>query len=213
MNSRIPKCLYRGDNDYENERKLKATLHFHHLSSNLTNGGIGREIANESFLKLIDKHVGIGWEKTHFLSFSEDIMTAYRFGLHCALEEVETKLYNYEEFYDYETSWDFAIITLDTERITIKELYDGVYEGYYKPLLNNPSLLYENYRIFLFDVTKIFSNLDGFIKSKENSVRDKEWLIFPATPIQLNKGIEYSGILDGGCIKEFKRYKKNNCGL
>jgi len=83
-----------------------------------------------------------------------------------------------------------------------------LYEGYYKPTLNI-FWCYEKYRVLLIDVVQFLNNYDGYENSKKNSLRDKEWLILPTTPVQFRSGAEYSAILDCGCISEIIKYKKN----
>ena len=67
--TQIPKYLFRGDADPLNKRKLKETFKSGLLLTNLCNGGNGREIFNDSLESLVNKHIAVGWEKTHFLSF------------------------------------------------------------------------------------------------------------------------------------------------
>ena len=78
----LPKYLYRGDKDPHNHRQLRATINSGLLLTNLCNGGNGREIFSKPFGQLINKHIGIGWDKTHFLSFSTDESTAINYGCH-----------------------------------------------------------------------------------------------------------------------------------
>jgi len=205
MKYKIPKYLYRGDSDLRNKRLLKSTLHHYQLQTNLINGGEGREITEKPLIDLIDKHVNIGWEHTHFLSFSECEKTAIRFGINCETEDVESK---FEEYYQSEQKWDFALITIDTDRISFTPIEIGVYVGFFNPSLSEFSNN-TKYKIFLINVVEYLTIHSGYEISKFNSTRDEEWLILPATMKQLNYGVEYSAILDGSIIYEVKKFKKN----
>ncbi len=69
-----PRYFYRGDSDPNNERQLQSVypLGSHgYLLSNLSNGGSGREIFITPLVEAVTHHVGVGWLKTHFLSFTE----------------------------------------------------------------------------------------------------------------------------------------------
>lgn len=55
----IPLKLYRGDADRSGIRKLKETIHFGQLQTNLINGGEGRVIREKPLQELIHKHVGL----------------------------------------------------------------------------------------------------------------------------------------------------------
>ena len=208
MRKEIPNFLYRGDSDLKDKRLLKNTLHHYQLQTNLINGGDGREINEKPLLELINKHVDIGWENTHFLSFSENKETAIRFGINCEIEDVESRFSEYNEYFDYEREWDFALITVDTNKISFKKVGQGIYEGYYKPTLTE-FRNYIQYKIFLLNVVECLDGFLGYDKSKYNAKRDEEWLILPATCKQLNIGIENSAILDGGIISEIQTYIKN----
>lgn len=207
MRKKIPDFLYRGDSDFKNKRLLKNTLHHYQLQTNLINGGDGREINEKPILELIDKHVDAGWEHTHFLSFSENEKTAIRFGINCEFEEVDNRFAEYDEYFDYEAKWDFAIVVIDTNKISITEVGQGIYEGYYKPTLKE-FMNHKHYRIFLLNVVECLDGYSGHDKSKYNAKRDEEWLILPATPKPLNFGIENSAILDGGIISKIQTYIK-----
>lgn len=79
-NTRILLELYGGDADKFGVRKLKDTIHFSQLQTNLINGGHGRDITEYPLQELIKKHVGVGWQQTHFLSFSTNIDNAFKYG-------------------------------------------------------------------------------------------------------------------------------------
>lgn len=64
-------------------------------------------------MELVGKHVDPGWAKTHFLSFSEDEVTALRFGIDCVYEDVDDELDKFVEYEDEPDSvedWTFALI-------------------------------------------------------------------------------------------------------
>ncbi|WP_375584239.1 hypothetical protein [Cyclobacterium xiamenense] len=197
--------LYRGDSDKYSTRNLRTTAPHGYLMTNLNKGGEGRIIDEKPLIDLINRHVDEGWNTTHFLSFSEDENTAFRFGMHTQLNQVIEKRQNYVEV-SWDNGWEFVITRINTINLEAKELSPGVYEGKYKT--TNP--LYAKVlpisRLIIIDVAKFLLGLTGFDKSKLNSSTDKEWLILPANPIKFVNRIEYSSILDGGCIDEIRFY-------
>jgi len=209
---KIPEILYRGDDDRFKIRNLKTTLHFSQLQTNLLNGGQGHAIFNTPLLKLVADHVDPGWATTHFLSFSEEKKVAYRFALHCEYDEVDTLIEDYNEYYQSGPDWDFAIIGIDTRRITWKLLAAGIYEGTYQPQLLEFKMFPGIYKVILINVQeaiKHLPSLTNFIAVNANATKDKEWLLLPATEMIMNTGkIEYSGVVDGNCISEITRYKR-----
>lgn len=213
----IPDHLYRGDDDRAGIRKLKSTIQHNQYQTNLINGGEGRTIFETPITKLINVHVGVGWDKTHFLSFSEDILTASRYGSRNLLLSQSELEDHYTEYLEDDEKWTFALITLQTDNIDWTVLDKGVYEGFYDPTLR----LFENtsarYRVILLDVKTILSgwkNFDAsYNKAFSNAVRDKEWLLLPATIVALNGSFhEYSAILDGRPIKCKKLSLDNTLG-
>jgi hypothetical protein len=212
MASGIPSLLYRGDDDRKQVRDLKQTLHHSQLQTNLLKGGKGHVIFESPLVELVANHVNPGWAASHFLSFSEDKQTAFRFGLHCELEEVDQMLENYVEYYEQEQHWNFALITISTEGINWSPIANGIYHGAYEPGL----VKFKNYpgihKVILINVGEAitsYKDIPGFTTVQANALRDKEWLLLPATEIILNTGkTEYSGILDGNCITAISRYKK-----
>lgn len=207
MKTNLPEYLYRGDSDDRNARLLKGTISHYQLQTNLINGGKGGKIIEEPLLELINKHVDIGWKHTHFLSFSENENIAIRYGINCDIEQVESKFEEYKEYYDSQQDWDFALITVDVGKISMYSIAPGIYEGFFKPILREFSNI-SKYRILLINVVDCLSGYKGYEKSRINAIRDKEWLILPATPKQMNVGIEYSAILDGGILSEIRKFKR-----
>ncbi len=203
----VPEYLYRGDNDSEGTRSLRSTIDHFQLQTNLLNGGNGRVIFESPLLDLIDEHVGFGWSKTHFLSFSESETIAYQYGIHCESDEVENKMLDCTQHFDLDSTWDFAVIVLDTKTIKWDTIDKGVYVALYPPSLTKfMNLPY--YRAIFINVSEVLSENAKYIESYKNSTRDSEWLILPATKILLNSNkVEYPGILDGGCFSEIKKYK------
>lgn len=205
MNEKIPQYLFRGDADPHGIRSLRATLDYDQLQTNLLNGGNGREIFEAPLVKLLAKHIAIGWPCTHFLSFSSLKKTAYHYGLN----DKEFKLQDPEDKCEYGDGDDytFALLTFHTEKIRWTETSPGVFEGLYDTDLitfkkDNPT-----YRILLFDVCKILSlNPDDKLKEAiENANRDQEWLLLPATLKEFNFGQKgFSGIMDASCISHEK---------
>ncbi len=209
--SHIPSLLYRGDRDGKGVRSLRENLDLG-LLTNLIKGGEGRIIFEQPLIDLINNHVKYGWDKTHFLSFSESKRTAFRFGIHCEDKEIDELIDSYDSYDAYDKSWDFAIIELDTTKLIINEIALGVYEGFFKPTLRRFKRISDKYRILLMNVKYILSNFNQdsqYEMSIQKAGSDEEWLVLPATDMVLNSGrIEFSAILDGGCLSNITRYKK-----
>lgn len=210
----MPKMLYRGDSDRENIRALKATIDHRRLQTNLLNGGDGQAVYKSPIHELANKHVGLGWGTTPFLSFSTNPKVALRYGISCSMEQLDQEFAEHVEYYGDDTKWDFALMSVDMSQITFKLLESGVYEGYYAPCLTLFSRTSGMYRVIVIDVKTVlekFNHDPGYIMAIANAARDEEWLILPATTIPLNNGRfhEHSGILDGGCLNAVTKYSKN----
>jgi hypothetical protein len=50
MNIILPPKLFRGDDDRDNKRHLRATSHFNQFQTNLINGGVGKKIFSEPLM-------------------------------------------------------------------------------------------------------------------------------------------------------------------
>ncbi len=198
--NQIPKKLYRGDADPNNKRKLKETFKSSLLLTNLCNGGKGREIFSHSLVQLINKHIAIGWNNTHFLSFSTNEQIAFKYGSN-GKEFNET--YNDQDF------WDFTILTFDTDYLileSIKQIEVGIYKAEFTPSCKE---FLPVYKIFLIDTVSHLKsiydnsniNLSTAIKKAEI---DNEWLILPANPFG-NNG-EFTAKFDTACITEKRIY-------
>jgi hypothetical protein len=110
----VPRFLFRGDADSREERKLRSVYpgNFHgFLLTNLSNEGSGREIFTGPLVAAVNRHVGVGWPKTHFLSFSASRDRAVAFA--AGREQYRLVPTDAER-------WDSAVITLDTARFTTK---------------------------------------------------------------------------------------------
>lgn len=208
----VPKLLYRGDADRNRIRDLKDTLHLYQLQTNLLKGGQGHLIFDTPVIDLVGQHIDPGWASTHFLSFSEDKTTALRFGMDCEPDEVESRLENFIADYGDEKNWSFAVITIDTTTITWNKMGRGLYYGSYVPGLKKFVTFPGQANVILIDVREALQAYPGYSNYEKvmlNAVRDKEWLLLPATATILNnKKIEFSGIMDGQCIAEIERYKQ-----
>lgn len=207
----IPLKLYRGDADRSGIRKLKETIHFGQLQTNLINGGEGRAIMEKPLQELIHKHVGIGWDKTHFLSFSRNKLTAlgYASGI-----VGDNKLYNefeYAGYYENDSEYDFVLLTLHTDKVVWREIELGAFEGIYEPELLKFSRSGQPYRVILINVEQVLreSKNNSYQDSLANAMRDEEWLLLPATLVMLNSDrTEYSAILDCACIS-YEKIKRH----
>ncbi len=148
----LPQSLYRGDQDPVNKRDLKATLGSGLLLTNLCKGGIGKEIFNQPLKKSINAHVAIGWNKTHFLSFSENKETAFYY----ASNDKE-----YEETYEVKVPWDFTLMTFQTDRLTensITQIDKGLFSAQFFPTCKK---FLPSFKVFLIDVITHLKNIDN----------------------------------------------------
>jgi hypothetical protein len=193
----LPEYLFRGDQDRYNVRKLKSTLGNGLMMTNLCNGGSGRDIFNQPLKQSVNRHVSIGWGKTHFLSFSEDKNIA----MYYACNDKEC-----EETYEIKDDWDFALMTFETSRLTnMKQVDKGIYQAEFAPTCYE---FLPSFKIFLIDIVthlKALINLDiDLTAAILNAERDREWLILPAFPF--GNG-EFSSKLDTNCISETQVFK------
>jgi hypothetical protein len=200
MNS-LPKYLYRGDSDPHGQRMLRATFKSGLLMTNLCNGGSGREIFGNKLGVLINRHIGIGWNKTHFLSFSTEEQIALNYG---------SSNKEYCEVYEPDANWNFAVFTFDTTKLmrsTIKEIETGIYSAQFTP---NCREFLPTFKVILIDASAHLSSISNendiyLKKSIANAERDKEWLILPVSPF--GKDGEFTAKLDTYCISKKRMYK------
>ncbi len=196
----LPKLLYRGDSDKMNKREIRATLNYPILKTGLSDGGNGREIFLNPLQSLVHRHVAPGWDKTHFLSFTTDKGKALVYG------GGEGEHYPISS----DDKWDFVLFTLDTGKFipdSIKQLETGVYQVEYYP---HSREFLPTYRILLIDVVTFLhkvklSGSDDYSESIFKAERDKEWLVYPATPMRDSN--ENTSKFDTGCIIEKQAYK------
>lgn len=197
----IPQHLFRGDSDPKLSRKVKELINSELLLTNLCNGGYGREIFSSPMGTLVTKHVGLSWDKSHFLSFSSDEQTALKYG--CGSK-------SYQEVYDYKEQWNFAVFTLDTTRLiknSIKEVETGVYSAQFIPTNKEFMPLYS---LLLIDVVACLINLKyksgkGLDLAIANAKRDKEWLLLPTA--SFGHTGEFSAKFDTNCISEKRIFR------
>jgi hypothetical protein len=190
------------------------------LLTNLSSGGSGREILSFPLVSTVNRHVAEGWQKTHYLSFSEDRSKAISFASgrsQMKLEPVDS------------APWDAALITLDTGRFTnCEELEDGVYRCEYpgwafteNSQLSDPMRLLRNLtnaphsgrlvRILLIDVVSFLraqaaTARESLVEATENAKRYSEWLVLPIDQPPDLQG-ELTAKLDDACIRCFERFR------
>ncbi len=197
--NQLPKYLYRGDADPLNNRKLKETYNSGLLLTNLCNGGNGREIFSNALENLINKHIALGWDKTHFLSFSSNEQTAFMYG--------GNGKENYEVYDNLET-WDFTVLTFNTTLLipdSIKEIEIGIFKAEFLPTCNE---FLPSYKVVIIDT---LSHLKSISKSGtdytlaiKKAKDDNEWLILPASPFGYNG--EFTAKFDTACISDKRIY-------
>lgn len=196
-----PRFLYRGDSDRKNERKLRETISSGVLLTNLSNGGNGKEIFTSDFNQLINKHIGIGWSKTHFLSFTANEDKAFYYASESAV---------YEEIYDFHEKWDFSILTFDFSTLlqeTIREYSKGLYYAEFLPTCKE---FYPRFKILLVDSFEYLKNKydskSDFQQAILNAERDNEWLILPLNYFGFTW--ELTSKLDNNCITEKRIFRE-----
>lgn len=195
----LPRYLYRGDSDMANKRQLRTTINHGLLMTNLSRGGNGQEVFQKPLVKLINTHVSIGWEKTHFLSFTTESEVAFFYAA--------GKKFHYQTHTD--DNWNFAIFTLDTSLFnpdSIEQVDTGIYKATYYPTCRE---FLPFFTVILIDVSTCLRNIqdsfnDNLINAISNADRDKEWLLFPATAMRDSS--EYTSKLDTGCIAQKEVY-------
>lgn len=219
----IPRFFFRGDADSRDERKLRSVYpggFRGFLLTNLSNEGSGREIFTAPLVAGVNRHVGAGWPKTHFLSFSSSRDRAIAFV--AGPEKHRLVPANPER-------WDSAVVTLDTTRFTASlELETGLYRCTYPgrvPVLFDSRLTGDTIarfvanapeqgrpiHILLIDVAsylrqQISGGRAGLEDTLGKATRDSEWLILPLDPCDGAPG-ELTAALDDGCISTFERFK------
>lgn len=206
----LPRRLYRGDADRDNIRMLRATSHFNNYQTNLINGGIGKRIFNEALMELTNKHILSKFSSSHFLSFTDNKLAAFRYGLNLAEVNQTAVDLCCNQYLEDDKKWDFVLLTIETNYLKIQSNpFPGVYECWYQPMLKEYAA-HGYYRIFLIDAITALENADpvGFNTALEYSNYDHEWLVLPAMPKEFQGGkFEYSAILDGGCFSRNYYYE------
>jgi len=203
----IPEFLYRGDSDSKQERHLHELYNPNInggysssglLMTNLNNSGKGKAIFDTSFQELVQSHVSPGWEKTHFLSFSECEERAKFFGS------------GGKEYFPYmgENKWDFLLLTFSLNCMTSiykKEIFHGVYYIEYDTsrieFNFKAKILLMNLKEYLKELKRL--NINILPEQIENVNRDKEWLILPIN--EFAKG-EFSYKIATECINQIDYY-------
>ncbi|MGZ3871882.1 MAG: hypothetical protein ACXVJD_03125 [Mucilaginibacter sp.] len=209
MNLILPPKLFRGDDDHENKRSLRATSHFSQFQTNLINGGIGKKIFTEPLMELTNEHILSRFPGSHFLSFTDSKLAAFRYGLN--LQEADQNVVDLccTQYLEDDKQWDFALLTIETSLLDIKSNpFPGVYECWYHPTLLE-FVPFGFYRIFLIDTVTALKHANpvAFKTALEYSQYDHEWLVLPATPKNFHGRIEYSAVLDGGCFSRNYYYE------
>jgi hypothetical protein len=192
----IPEYLYRGDKDPRGVRKLRSTIPSY-LETNLCDGGYENEIFKNPLKDLINRHIKIGWAKTHFLSFTECEDIAFNFGTYCEIEK-DVKKDDYEEYEQSDKDWDFVIVTIDTKKVKFTEIEKGIYKGNFSPI--RQEFLGRDFEIYLINPTEALEDSIGFDIAKSLAKKDEEWLILPFTYEKIDQECAITSKLDGGCF-------------
>jgi hypothetical protein len=219
--SPLPRYLYRGDSDPHGVRRLKEWERGV-LLTNLSNGGSGIEIFSAPLISLVERHIDVGWAKSHFLSFSERYSVAKTFaaGKECRqLVSVNSD------------PWDCLVLTTDTAQFaTVEVLEEGAYRCLY-PVTLRVDHQFPSGRFFSYDLPRILSRrmrarrpvevlvLDciSFLRrqSKDTRVspealckaeRDAEWLVLPIDQAEHIPG-EFTAALDTSLLSGVERFR------
>jgi hypothetical protein len=197
----IPKNLYRGDSDKNGDRILRKSLREGMICTNLVSGGNGRIIFKKPLLELVKVHINPGWEKSHFLSFSECKNKALEFGAFSFVGE-------HSPYYEDGDSWNFALLKFQTTNLVdcvVKE--SGVYECSYSPYLKE---FKNGCKILLIDTVEYLKANSALVTASQltNAERDMEWLVLPTNAILLNnQSIEFSAKLDMSDVIEYELFE------
>ncbi len=173
-----------------------------YILSNLSNRGTGREIFTTPLVEAVDRHVDVGWPKTHFLSFSESRDRAMIFA---------AGLEGHRLIPTQEEPWDTSIVSLDTDLFnSCQQVEPGVYRCTYDGQMGLKAQR-RPVHVLLIDVVSylryyICTGHAGLNDALEKATRDSEWLILPLDPSEGAPG-ELTAMLDDGCIADFERYK------
>lgn len=190
---KIPNNLYRGDSDPKNERKLRQTINQNCLLTNLSNSGSGKEIFSNPLKDLVSKHISPGWNKTHFLSFSESKKISIKYGRGQNHNYILTDL----------DDWDFVVVVFSKEAI-IKETMVEIDEGCFICEYHTESLEFHPvYKLYAINVYIYLCSKKADNNLIEKAKLDKEWLILPFSQFEN----EYTSKLDMCCISSIEKYK------
>jgi hypothetical protein len=189
----------------------------------MANGGNPFEIFNDPLIESIQRHVDIGWERTHFLSFSECYKVAWRFAAGHEEREMSHSMNNL---------WDAAIFTFDTNQLSdFQYLEPGIFAATfpgrsligdtdnhgYKIMryLANREYQGQPVSILLIDVVSQikariaqFPNLHSALKKAQT---DLEWLVLPKDQPIGDAAISggFTACLDDGCIAKCDKFTFN----
>lgn len=219
---KLPPLLHRGDAGLQNKRQLREWRRGY-LLANLSNEGSGKEIFSFPLIESIRRHVDDGWDKTHFLSFTESYSSALSFA-----GASDNKPYVLTDT----SNWDAAIITIDTNCFNLQKQYaPGMFKCTYALKPNRhcglelsdtlayqiPRQLADIYRkgravsVLLVDVVSFLNDQStkgayNHETASNNATRDTEWLVLPLDPVEGISG-ENTAALDISCISKFESLK------
>ncbi len=210
----LPSFLYRGDADPQNTRQLRAVNPanaYGYLLTNLSAGGDGQAIFSTPFPDTINQHVAVGWDKTHFLSFTSDKTVAQHF----ATGGRDRTLEPYDGHH-----WDTSLTVIDTGRLNAQEIETGAYRCQYrsrsKPIdYSSPTSIFgaigksqdpQHSALLINVATYLKARSPAMEAAIANAMRDKEWLILPMDmPPEVNG--QLTSKLESGCVSQFQTFK------
>jgi|GEM_PF-1583394 len=223
----LPKLLYRGDSDPARKRGLHATWDRSCLLTNLASGGSGKDLFNAPLIESVNKHVAIGWDKTHFLSFSASPERAKCFAAGDPPRDLVPVPNDSPD-------WETVVYWSDTSVFqNIRELepaiYAAIFPGYLPRNVGQvPNVLmdiaraYEiqgregsAVRVILINVAKyiegkIATGVEGLHRALTFAEGDQEWLLLPIDPFIGNQGEvtgEFTARVDKGFIHGCQKYR------
>jgi len=223
----LPERLYRGDSDPKNERQVCALWSRSCLITNLACGGSGKAIFNAPLVVSVRKHVADGWDKTHFLSFTDNYETAKKFAAGNPAKPVEQVDSNSDD-------WRTIVYWSDTTVFqNVIEWEAGIYTASFpgnlpKHVGAKPGL-FANFaraheivgqvgkpiKVLLIDVlkyvtAKIAEGVPDLEVAESYAKQDTEWLILPMEPFRGNDGLltdEFSARLDNGFLSGCHKFQ------
>lgn len=193
-------------------RNLLREVHNIGLFSKLANGGDPYGIIKEGYANRLQIHIGKTWDKTHFLSFSQDVNRAIHFSKGkddpAALGNITADGFR---FPSEQSSWEHTIcilVKLEISKDQIRPLclpYEGVYNLGYNEDFNNALIIDAVVFLNSLPTEERLPSFDNILRSANT---DSEWIILPTDPLppQFGQDIGNSALLANGSEMDVLHY-------